>query len=1280
MIARTAAALRAPQGQALTLAAGQLLITVIATLTGLAIARRLAPAEYGQFLTYARLLGLLRLFLALGLTSLVIYELAPLRGDPAAVERALRPLWLLRLVTLIALLGPALLVALRRVDAPLVLTALTAAAALLLDYCLGVLQGLGRPGRAIGVLLLQPLAFGLALAVIGLAPRPLAYLYRAQLASFLGALALALHWTRAYLPGRRPEKVRWRAALGRALRLAGGFYLIAILLTLFSACPTLLLGAAGRYEAAAHLTVPLNTVGLVPGVFALAMTAVYFPRLIRRHSQGQTEAARHAFEEYLRLSGPGSVFVALCLLAYPVVCLQLLYGGRYAASARYLVVLAPTVVLTTLGTGLLWAVVAQGRTRAALPGVAVPALALAGLMAAIVRWWPAPGDALLPLALVYTAATALLAVWQLRLLGYSLRPALAANGRYALLALALLVPIRAAVADAPADAPKVAALLALAGLLFAAAVLRAEFGLSLQARRARPVIALAALLLLSAPAASAQTEPLPPAIIVTASPNLPAVAAGEPGVAWLLYHSPAAGPACPRLAVRLAKPAPNALAEALVYDTPAGDDCVPLTGSDDWAALAVGPIPPALRLVAPDGWWARDGRANYNLDVTVYGPIVAMWGATEWPALLSPGDPAAQIIVRDPSADGLPDWDWRTMLPEFPNRGDARTNYAERQCPSPVAVDPGLSPAWPYVARGGGFEQTVGRFRPPIVVDWAAGRVAAFAELVTVRRQNCAYALYSIARVLPGVLNRPNFETPFAFYDLSGRGVGYPNLLLRTQRTLAGDRALYLSGNPETLSVRYSWRNAVGDGTWDYKIDVLGPHRFDFATPIAGGAALIDAPSYAAYPAWVVGRDWPAASFVALEGAGYRSSEGIYEWSMLDLSPAYAYGWAVEPDLSYLADIPAGHRGEYRLSAAHPPELYLSPIDNRLHLQWAEHGLWRLNDGQIIRLANLDGDATLDVWSREALPVPAGAPSEPPATGAVAPAVIETLYALDGYLLHAGGARVALVAAAYEPARFETRPPTDPAAWQAHRAALAPYVAQRRDPADLRGWLDAFPGPRAEIAGASLANLRPTDGGFRFELTLSPGFVVSGPDLPGLAGLPPGDYLVERRDGAFHVRPLTPPVLALAAPPAGPLLESPEIHQTARLTLDLANSGRQDAARVVVSAAATDPDGARMPIAEREIAVASGATRRVAFDWIPAAAGPHALAVRAAAYDAAGRLLAEAEWSAAVVVARPPATAAPDALSAFGLVPAPAILLLAACALFAVGLFVVYWRRAGEAA
>ena len=687
---------------------------------------------------------------------------------------------------------------------------------------------------------------------------------------------------------------------------------------------------------------------------------------------------------------------------------------------------------------------------------------------------------------------------------------------------------------------------------------------------------------------------------------------GKSGEAYLLYFTPQNGPERPLLVVHLWKEDTATYAVAEVFETPLRESHVPVGFVDDLPILSE-TLLPAVRLIALDGWWVREGLTNYNLDITVFGEMAAMWGATpdikggpqyNWPSLLGPGEPNAQIVVRDANSDGFPDWDWRTMLPEFPNRGDLRTNYAERTCNSPVAIDPGVSPQWPFVALDGGFEQPTGIFRPPIVVDWETGRIRYFSELVTVRNQNCSYSIYSIERILPGTLNSPNFETPFAFYDLSGEGVGYPNLLLRPQRAIKNEPFI-LQGNPETQSIRYSWRNEVGDWEWDYKVDVMGHHRYDFETPIADGAALIDAPPYDVYPSWVMGRSWPAVAFVATESTRYRSSEGLYEWSMLGLTEDYFFGWREEPDLSQFQDIRTGLRGEYRLDSMYPPETYLSPIDNRLHLKWAEHGIWRLDDEQIVRVANLDNDEFIDVWSREAMMVTveddartAALSDTEPTVGHLdngeraerepgEPEVIEALYALDGNLLHSGNGRVTLVVADYEPALFETLPPTDHETWETHRALLAPYETQRRDPADLRGWLDAFPGPRSEIVGGALQGLRIVDDGFRFELRLEAGYRATGNDLIGVAELAPGEYVVEYRNDAFTIIPLGLPELSLE------VKRFSEDVAALPLQAVVTNNGVGDAFDLVLVAEGVDRDGAVTELTREPVDALAGQTARV---------------------------------------------------------------------------------------
>ncbi len=383
-------------------------------------------------------------------------------------------------------------------------------------------------------------------------------------------------------------------------------------------------------------------------------------------------------------------------------------------------------------------------------------------------------------------------------------------------------------------------------------------------------------------------------------------------------------------------------------------------------------LPPTIVIESLDGWWLRDSVPSYNLDIQVWGPVYAMWGASQdpnsgtqsWLSEYGPNDLTVQIMVRDENHDGIPDWELRSKIPKILGRADISSNYAERKCEPAVAIDPGIFPLWPYVSIEGGYVQLQGRLRPPVVLDIDSGEITHFSELVSVRGQNCTYAFYTIDPLTPNQLNNTNFEAPFALYDLSGNGTGYPNLILRTEHYPAGDR-WFNQSTRDFETVRYSWRNEVGDGHWDYKIEVAGFHPYQSQTPIAADQILVDSPSYEQFPRWVLDHAWPAVTFVNTNGSPARSSEGIYTWSPRELGDDYLRGEVDKPNPNAFSLIPEGWQGEYRFTRDIPPQLYGSPIDKRLHLVGAEAGLINLGNGYLLHEENLDNDLFIDSWTLE---------------------------------------------------------------------------------------------------------------------------------------------------------------------------------------------------------------------------------------------------------------------------------------------------------------------------
>jgi len=364
-------------------------------------------------------------------------------------------------------------------------------------------------------------------------------------------------------------------------------------------------------------------------------------------------------------------------------------------------------------------------------------------------------------------------------------------------------------------------------------------------------------------------------------------------------------------------------------------------------------------------------------------------------------------------------------------------------------------------------------------------------------------------------------------------------------------------------TVRYSWSDEVGNGTWDYKVEVMGNHPYTHQTSIAGGLATIMAPIYDAFPKWVIDRKWPVVTFVATEGSNYRSSEGIYEWSPREVGAQYFLGKNVHLASGAFASIREGLRGEYRFGEPKRPELYFSPIDERLHLLGADGGRFNLGHGWVMRLGNLVGGLYLDSWELDRSAAAGGKAGASPNVGAGRVAVPKgaqpgRVLKLGGFLIYSSAHGLAIKKIETRNAAFVTTPPTDHASWVALRSALAPLRGARRDPFAMKGWLNAFPGPELVLDGVSLGDVQPaTDGqSVSFVLTVAQGSHASGAlELPAFSGLQPGRYVVsyDQRDESWHRQPATAPKVR-ATFQSAPL----QAFEPAHATLTLTNHGTLD--------------------------------------------------------------------------------------------------------------------------
>ena len=168
----------------------------------------------------------------------------------------------------------------------------------------------------------------------------------------------------------------------------------------------------------------------------------------------------------------------------------------------------------------------------------------------------------------------------------------------------------------------------------------------------------------------------------------------------------------------------------------------------------------------------------------------------------------------------------------------------------------------------------------PINVDWKTSRVNVLIESVASRARPRNFFVYSIRRIQEGILNDVNFESPFAFYQLSPRSNTFPDLTVRIAYWPTGDWHPHMP----VEQVDYSWRQTVFNNglqpQWDYSVGLLG-HNAHQGEVVLPEFSLRLTP-YDQIPTWVTGQDWDFATMVAREEGDYPSSEGMYEWRTLE--------------------------------------------------------------------------------------------------------------------------------------------------------------------------------------------------------------------------------------------------------------------------------------------------------------------------------------------------------------------------------------------------------------
>lgn len=615
---------------------------------------------------------------------------------------------------------------------------------------------------------------------------------------------------------------------------------------------------------------------------------------------------------------------------------------------------------------------------------------------------------------------------------------------------------------------------------------------------------------------------------------------------------------------------------------------------------------PFLSMSAANGWWVRNGITNYNLSVKVYGPLYAMFGEPTYNKLLKPDELTMKILTHM-NLHGIPQWDFRQLIPPLPGDGVLRSNYAQRTGPGPLEFLPSVSPMWPYVAYSGGYTQPNGELDPPIVVDWSTGKIEYFSEIVTVRGQDDSYDFYSITPITLGKVNHPDFEAPWGFYNLAGKEDGYPTLIIRNEHYFADDYystgvARYLlgtSGIPKPNEViRYSWADHPGNNMFNYMVNVFGFHPYTTKVPIMNGRTWVVAPAYHSYPEWVIDHNWPITTFIDTNGGGYATTEGIYQWSSRT-SLRYLLGWTSHPNLSEFQSILKGFRGEYRLGAARRPLLYMSPIDHEVHLLYAQAGLWNLGGGSVLREENEDGGPFLNVWQlwqpTSSLVKPRSVKKRSKSLSEVAQLAIA-----DGYALDSGPKGVTIDRMSNSSQSLGTiAPPTTHDTWLSFKHTVS-KLDKGANPINLADWVASIPGARMRIIHSTLSDLHITATGFQFVLAESKAVVTGkflGLRIPSLTGTYVVDYSKDTK--TWRAVPGSPAKLSASTRTT----EAPKALYPTNIIVSVSNYGSEPwdgPIRVTVGS----------EVLSRETQwIGGGSKEEIHASWTPAFSGSHDIRV-----------------------------------------------------------------------
>ena len=723
---------------------------------------------------------------------------------------------------------------------------------------------------------------------------------------------------------------------------------------------------------------------------------------------------------------------------------------------------------------------------------------------------------------------------------------------------------------------------------------------------------------------------------------------------------------------------------AYIYDDQDGDGKVSYQLTGKQVTITESPYW-TVRISSGSQWFSPDGHLNLNIRMELDGPVWTFDQPGRDFSYPQTFDRMPAYFVRDyMKHDGQVDAEFeqvadsngiakyalkRLLTPSPADWAFERTRFMSNEGHYPTRPRPdSFFPFLPIPISTN--DPRVLQFRyfdlpPDVGVDWSHSKVLGI--WMDGYPIGAGYHFNDDYSLKKGQVNDVDFESPQAYYDLANNHDAFPELHIWFFTHPSDDPGIWSppdKGSIPWQGISYSW-NLFNPGTlrWDFKVGLAGTYPITSVVNFADFA--VRTVPYKELPHWITEREWLLRTFVAREGDGYESSEGIYDWQSvqgenvvspdnpsqqaLEAALRYMFGLSpIAPD-AYFQNIQKGFRAERDFAGPAKARLYFSPIDHKLHLARANYGIWNIDEQHLIRYANLDGDAYLDQWQY----VENGT-------------LRRQLNATGSYLVYAGENEVVLKKISVAPSLFEMLPPSTHEEWLTLGQRLK---ANQPDfaPGDFRAMLAQFNVPEWRIEGATLRGFRPVNGGFRFVLELQPNFSIHGSGGPDLIGKQPGAYVVSYH-GKFKVEPLSPPVLSASLVDAAFTQLEPGALQVA-----LRNDGLEDLPQATLELWATPPQGPAQRVVTQTVTLLAQAPITTTLQWVPPFAGKWILTAQIRQPD--DRVITFAPADVTVLPAPMAAPAVMIAVSTSSTLVPLIILGLIAFATLAAWIFWSQWRR-----